>query len=1243
MANAQTCTILPGVTKVCLGQSVSFSRTPLESTDSAIIWNFGNGSSSSQSGPIYQYTQAGNYTVTLRVYQKGGSFCDAPPVVIRVFDKPNARFLITPSRKQCFKNNNFIFNDLSTPGSSNAPIKRRTAIFGDGALLQQNAPFANSYSHAYTETNGSKYFVTLEVEDTNGCAAQVVDTVQVYKSIHANFEILQNQYCGYTTVSFRNRSLVDSIGLTCTWLLGNGQTLSNDTVKNFFYYTYTGDGVYYPRLVIKDKNGCIDTTPYFDSVLVFTPDPIIDITPTDKRCFSNNFFDFKNRTNLNSQSAYAWTFYNLEGNYQQDSLKRYINGGTFPWCGEFRVLLRFNYLGCSFVTDTQVTVYGPKAFLHDTLNIVEKAIQCGSHDTVRLGLSDLSCYYLNNNLTYLWDFGDTYAPACTTNTRLGLNLNMNCRYSTDSFDVKHFYQFPDKWCYTAKLRITDTVRMCSHETVKFLRLAYPKANWNDSVARAIAFTPKCIIKDITVFFNDLEPKCGPEELWFLSDTSCTNKAWELIAKAPNNLKKHEIPLSDICSSGPLAYFGVVVKNGLDALGNPCYDTGYYSYTLPKLLNPVFLKYEIDDPDLCAPHRLRFYVTDSIRKDLTTITYFFGDGSAPLVKNLSATDTIIESVYHTYTKNGTYSVRMNYVSKDTCSDNKLVGFTLGNEANLSVLTPEICTYNNASFYARLRYTTDTVHHYWSYPERADSSKEQVFWNYGDDDTWELGKENMSHEYVKPGIYYIKIAYKDSLGNACFDTLQGPQYRVKVNAAKALPTVTNDTFYCAPSIITFNDQSYGMHGDTIPQPLALKNRYWVFSDGKGASTLKQPTVFYGINGLYSAKLFVESVQGCFDTASVYVRVVGPTTKFVIVDDTFGCVPFTVKLRNQTGQQLRNWIWYFNDPAGSIYSTRNDSDITFTYNTPGVYKIDLLGEDSITNPTTQETKSCSERFPYLESPNDFHPRSITVLPIDTLKLLSPDSVCINQSFNTQVTGTLHNILTQWSWSDTVAQETWPINVIVPHTFDTAGVYSLKVEPIITSKIQCLVGVQKTIVAISPQADFNFTLSNYPEIQFVNQSQGAVRYLWDFGQPTSSQNSSTDINPIHNYGETLESFRVCLMAFDEFDCMDSICKIIPKKGSVKIPNVFTPDNNDDKNDAFDIDIEGWQKYELFIYNRWGTLVFEGFKDGIYNDGINWDGRDKNNGTPCPAGTYFVVFKYKLFSEKEDGVYHGTITLIRD
>ncbi|TYB72148.1 T9SS type B sorting domain-containing protein [Bizionia algoritergicola] len=72
-------------------------------------------------------------------------------------------------------------------------------------------------------------------------------------------------------------------------------------------------------------------------------------------------------------------------------------------------------------------------------------------------------------------------------------------------------------------------------------------------------------------------------------------------------------------------------------------------------------------------------------------------------------------------------------------------------------------------------------------------------------------------------------------------------------------------------------------------------------------------------------------------------------------------------------------------------------------------------------------------------------------------------------------------------------------------------------------------------------------------------------------------------------------------------------------IPQVFTP-NHDGFNDWFNI--QGlytiFENHKLLIYNRWGTLIFEG------NNDLPWDGKSNkgitNQGNLVPVGTYFYV-----------------------
>lgn len=1236
------CAIQTSTNNVCLGNTVSFSRSPASAQDSAFLWDFGDGSSSTQAGTTYQYTVAGVYTINLKIYKIGGSVCVAPPIKIRVFPKPIAQFTVN-DKSQCFNYNNFVFTDLSGPGASNAPIKRRTFLYGDGAFNQQNRPLMPSVTYSYTNPLGGKYAVLQEVEDTNGCLNQITDTVIVFKKLTAMFSFIEDVRCSATLVTFYNFSEGDTIGSNYTWLFGDGNVGS---LHSGFVHTYLTDTTFYPTLIIKNKVGCSDTMVSDIPVTSFRPDTLITIETTDRKCFSNNAFTFKNKSKIPpSVSTNYWVIRSADLVFQRDSIKQTINFAKFPTCGEYSVKLLFNYKNCIFQTDTVVYVYGPQAVIAVGGPSPLNAIQCGAYDTVKFRLNDYNCYYANSNVNYFWDFDDGFAPACTTDTKNNINTTLNCRYSIDSANVQHFYAFPNQTCYTPKLIVVDPNLPCSDTSTTKLRLAYPKVGMDytktPAKPRAYAIPVDCDIFAATVKWDDVEPKCGAEEVWLLPDTSCALKIWSKVDTI-GLFKEYKIPFGRICTKDTLVYFGIVARNGLDQMGLPCFDTAYYPYTVKRLPDLNF-KVTLLDTDYCAPHQIKIVALDTIVKLIRKIEYHFGDQSPPFTQYFNGTDSIVKPVYHTYTKNGTFDILVIIEGDGGCFSNKEFVFKVGNLASLEIHTPRVCNGVPAFFKARVRYEKDTAIAFWSRINRFNEGKEQLYWNFGDDTSWYAHREEVSHRYAIAGTYFVRIAFKDSSLSGCFDTLASSVYKVIVTSTVANIGLDLDTFYCAPAIVKYYDSSYVLFGSQTPIYTGLADRLWKFDDGKGNSTLEQPALFYSQNGTYSSLLYATSVYGCVDSTSRNITVIGPTPKFVISNDTFGCVPYQVRLKNNTGKQLTSWIWYFNDSLNTVLSTNQDTDFVFTYTKPGVYKIDLLGEDRIFNPTTGSYKTCSETFPKLDNTGSFHPRQVTVLPYDTLKILAPDTVCLHVPFNVKSYGTTQTNDVKWSWGDSSALLDAEINKTVQHQFDTSKLYLVKVFPVITVPGQCVLPNQKYIFAQTPKAAFEYDLKTYPEIQFTNFSVEANRYWWDFSDVFSGENNSDKTNPTHQFSSTDSLFKVCLSAFDSRDCMDSVCKYVSIKTKVRIPNVFTPGNADQKNDAFDIDIEGYEKYDLVIYNRWGTKVYESKIDGIQNDGINWNGKDKNTGDECAEGVYYVVFTYRLITDTEDQIYHGTVTLIRN
>jgi gliding motility-associated-like protein len=108
---------------------------------------------------------------------------------------------------------------------------------------------------------------------------------------------------------------------------------------------------------------------------------------------------------------------------------------------------------------------------------------------------------------------------------------------------------------------------------------------------------------------------------------------------------------------------------------------------------------------------------------------------------------------------------------------------------------------------------------------------------------------------------------------------------------------------------------------------------------------------------------------------------------------------------------------------------------------------------------------------------------------------------------------------------------------------------------------------------------------------------------------------------------------------------------GSLPQTNVFTP-NEDHANDEFiPFSVSGLSTsvsaqllatmiddYELYIYDRWGVLMF---KTTVVTD--MWDGKT-TSGKSCDDGTYYWIAKFKAKCSKTSGLQNikGFVQLIR-
>lgn len=156
---------------------------------------------------------------------------------------------------------------------------------------------------------------------------------------------------------------------------------------------------------------------------------------------------------------------------------------------------------------------------------------------------------------------------------------------------------------------------------------------------------------------------------------------------------------------------------------------------------------------------------------------------------------------------------------------------------------------------------------------------------------------------------------------------------------------------------------------------------------------------------------------------------------------------------------------------------------------------------------------------------------------------------------------------------------------------------------------------------------------VDFTNTSSGATDYSWNLDGGTMN---STQTHPSFSY-DTPGTFPVTLIAYDN-TCADTAYANIVVTGVSQIfdiSNVFSP-NGDDINDNFFIPSVGIKTMEVFIYNRYGEIVYEWTGKNGY-----WDGHTYPSGQAVPEGTYYYYVLATGFDQVEYDL-HGQLTLLR-
>ncbi len=268
-----------------------------------------------------------------------------------------------------------------------------------------------------------------------------------------------------------------------------------------------------------------------------------------------------------------------------------------------------------------------------------------------------------------------------------------------------------------------------------------------------------------------------------------------------------------------------------------------------------------------------------------------------------------------------------------------------------------------------------------------------------------------------------------------------------------------------------------------------------------------------------------------------------------------------------------------------------------------------------------------------------TVTVVPLPVITFSGIDTTGCVPLTVTFSNSTPNSVNCLWNFGD--LQTSTSCGNPVTHTYTSSGIYSVSLT--ITDNNGCVnTSTHTNMVDVYGLPVACFTTSPQPTsilnalISFADCSSGASSWLWSFGDALNS--TSTLQNPFFTYEDT-GVFQVEQVVCTSNGCCDSVSYTvrIGPAFTLFVPNAFTP-NADGHNNEFYPKGSGLQEqtYSLWIYDRWGTLIFS------TNDwNKHWNGKVDGKSAYVQEDVYVWKIEVKdVFSYQHSFV--GYVTVVR-
>jgi gliding motility-associated-like protein len=1111
-------------------------------------WDFGDGTTSTESEPSHLYDEYGTYTVTMTATGPNG--CTATTSLTVVFE----RFVSASMTLDITEYSGCTPHNLST--LQNLSVNANTYVwdFGDGSTpyftSDQTPP-----NHIYTEPG--TYTISLTASNSCNSANATISPITIVGPPQANFTPSMTAGCAPANISFTNNSTGASPANNYQWDMGNGNTYTN--TFNPPAQTYDDAGTYTVTLTAGNACGINEVT---QSIVLDTiPIASIDADPIEDCSPMTVTFENFSQGNI---TLYQWF---LDGVlYSNDSIIAPItfveDPGNTPVNHQV-VLVVSN--PCGQTSDTvDIIVHRPTlaAFtVSDTEVCLGTAITINNNS-------------LGENLTYEWDFGDgtnstdpgphsiDYASPGTYTIQLiatgfcGIDVHEievtvnpiteadftilepidDCSPMTISpVNNSSGVGLTHQWLLDGALIHTgenpgaiEFIIPPGNDPVEYLlELTVTSACGTETVNETIIVHPPTLAN----FSVDPIAVCLGDEIVVTDNSLGENLEWEW--DFGDGLTATSQGPHSIIYSTPGVYSIELVAEGFCGPDTMSVEVEVFPYPIAEIIpNPI---------DGCTPLEVTF-----INNSLGADTYQWNFG--PNASSTSSSD--FDPGVIVYSIPGNEMIVLS-VEANGCEDSDTVYVDI---YPLPVLDFELipdtgCSPLNVSIINN----------------SIDNGSETFTWDFGNGNTF-LGYNPSNQNYTATGVSEVyNITLTVNSGDGCIDSLT---QQVNIDPLPAAD-FSIETEICANELM--NTQNLSQGGSTY---------FWDFGDGNTSNDFS-PTHLFASSGIYEVKLVVSTAFGCLDSITQTINVLDvPVPAF---SNTTECLGFITEFEDESAGNPTSWDWDFGD--GNNSSVQNPQHL---YNTAGSFNVTLIVENSLgcSEAVTQAVLVNTIPIPDFDA-SDFclgdetsFSNTTQGVTIDQLWDFGDSNTSndVNPTHTYGVTGTFEVTLIAYGGSgcsDTIIQSITITEVPISdfsviqacendttfftdlsqgnpdtffwdfgdgntsteqfpnHVYSNAGTYAVSLT---TSYLASGCNHTITITVESyPRTlpDFDFNIPCLGAATQFNDLTGndPILWNWDFGDG----NNSFDQNPAHIYGIP-GLFDVSLIAENVFGCIDTI-----------------------------------------------------------------------------------------------------------